>query len=155
MTKIDVYENSELNFSHEQTKFTTIYWATIWESFEHYQKRFSITKCNKSRTTMKWAGKMGKRDGSGYTALGQWPTSRRDLTIIEVLPKEWKNQALHQASQPGSPTTARWDLRTSGFETTWAYVWESWGNVEGKKQNKTALKECEQNLTLWVSAQRQ
>lgn len=43
----------------------------VSESFEHYQKRFSITKCNKAGTTMKWAGEMGKRAGSGYTALGQ------------------------------------------------------------------------------------
>ena len=41
------YENSELTFSHEHTKITTIYRATINEN--NLKKRFSATKVLKKK----------------------------------------------------------------------------------------------------------
>lgn len=54
----------------------------------------------------------------GLTALGQWPTNGRSITIADVVAKEQRDWAPHQAPQSGEhgadEPAERLALKTSG-----------------------------------------
>lgn len=90
-----------------------------------YQEGSSITKRHKEGTTIRQVGG-AEAVQPGPTPSGEWPTNGRNITIIEILPKEQGIWFPNQSPQPGDPTLARWAHRTSNIENYQDLGWKSW-----------------------------
>ena len=82
------YIDPELTTSHRHTKIRTTYKATIYENdLKTSRKDFPQLKTKRRNHSEKgWRG--GDMVESGPIVPGQRSTNGRNITIIEVLPKE-------------------------------------------------------------------
>ena len=120
------YEDSQLTSFCRYPQITTAYRAAISENNLKSSRRFSTVKDNEGDTILWLEATEMQFSQDPCSQCSDWElTTGREVTIAEILPKDWGIPVTHQSPQAGGgPAPGRVTSQTLALKVIKGYAWD-------------------------------